>query len=421
MKEELGGKLMEKEIKDMKNKGMDHGFKDLDQSVDEVLALIRKGTDQLVGEDDLRKKLIKDEPLIVKLGLDPTAPDIHLGHTVVLRKMKLLQDLGHQIVIIIGDFTGKIGDPSGRSKTRVQLSDEEVRHNAATYFEQVFRVLDKTKTDIRYNSEWLSKLSLEDTLSMAASVTVARMLERDDFKTRFESETPIGIHEFMYPLLQARDSVALKADIEVGGSDQTFNLLMGRTLQKQFGQSPQAVITLPLLEGIDGVQKMSKSLGNYIGVSEEPRVMFEKVMRIPDELIVRYFELVTDETPKGIADVRSRLESGANPRDEKLVLARVITRLYWSKEEAEEAEKFFLDTFSKGILPTDVPTLSIKQWDEVGILSAVKGETGQSTSELRRMLSQSGIQVNGEKVSSLRDCQMGDILKVGKKRFFKLS
>ena len=421
MKEELGGKLMEKEIKDMKNKGMDHGFKDLDQSVDEVLALIRKGTDQLVGEDDLRKKLIKGEPLIVKLGLDPTAPDIHLGHTVVLRKMKLLQDLGHQIVIIIGDFTGKIGDPSGRSKTRVQLSDEEVRHNAATYFEQVFRVLDKTKTDIRYNSEWLSKLSLEDTLSMAASVTVARMLERDDFKTRFESETPIGIHEFMYPLLQARDSVALKADIEVGGSDQTFNLLMGRTLQKQFGQSPQAVITLPLLEGIDGVQKMSKSLGNYIGVSEEPRVMFEKVMRIPDELIVRYFELVTDETPKGIADVRSRLESGANPRDEKLVLARVITRLYWSKEEAEEAEKFFLDTFSKGILPTDVPTLSIKQWDEVGILSAVKGETGQSTSELRRMLSQFGIQVNGEKVSSLRDCQMGDILKVGKKRFFKLS
>lgn len=412
---------MEKEIKDMKNKGMDHGFKDLDQSVDEVLALIRKGTDQLVGEDDLRKKLIKGEPLIVKLGLDPTAPDIHLGHTVVLRKMKLLQDLGHQIVIIIGDFTGKIGDPSGRSKTRVQLSDEEVRHNAATYFEQVFRVLDKTKTDIRYNSEWLSKLSLEDTLSMAASVTVARMLERDDFKTRFESETPIGIHEFMYPLLQARDSVALKADIEVGGSDQTFNLLMGRTLQKQFGQSPQAVITLPLLEGIDGVQKMSKSLGNYIGVSEEPRVMFEKVMRIPDELIVRYFELVTDETPKGIADVRSRLESGANPRDEKLVLARVITRLYWSKEEAEEAEKFFLDTFSKGILPTDVPTLSIKQWDEVGILSAVKGETGQSTSELRRMLSQSGIQVNGEKVSSLRDCQMGDILKVGKKQFFKLS
>ena len=421
MKEELGGKLMEKEIKDMKNKGMDHGFKDLDQSVDEVLALIRKGTDQLVGEDDLRKKLIKGEPLIVKLGLDPTAPDIHLGHTVVLRKMKLLQDLGHQIVIIIGDFTGKIGDPSGRSKTRVQLRDEEVRHNAATYFEQVFRVLDKTKTDIRYNSEWLSKLSLEDTLSMAASVTVARMLERDDFKTRFESETPIGIHEFMYPLLQDRDSVALKADIEVGGSDQTFNLLMGRTLQKQFGQSPQAVITLPLLEGIDGVQKMSKSLGNYIGVSEEPRVMFEKVMRIPDELIVRYFELVTDETPKGIADVRSRLESGANPRDEKLVLARVITRLYWSKEEAEEAEKFFLDTFSKGILPTDVPTLSIKQWDEVGILSAVKGETGQSTSELRRMLSQSGIQVNGEKVSSLRDCQMGDILKVGKKQFFKLS
>lgn len=405
----------------MEKTGMSQEFKELNLGVDEVLEFIRKGTDQLVGEEDLRQKLIDGKQLIVKLGLDPTAPDIHLGHTVVLRKMKLLQDLGHQVVIIIGDFTGKIGDPSGKSKTRVQLTNEEVRHNAATYFEQVFRVLDKSKTDIRYNSEWLGKLSLEDALSMAASVTVARMLERDDFKTRFESGTPIGIHEFMYPLLQARDSIALKADIEVGGSDQTFNLLMGRTLQKQFGQSPQAVITLPLLEGTDGVQKMSKSLGNYIGVSEEPRVMFEKIMRVPDALIVRYFELVTDESPDKIAEIKARLASGVNPRDEKLALARAITGLYWSKEETEEAEKFFLDTFSKGILPKDVPLLTIKKWDEVGILSAIKEETGQSTSELRRMLNQSGIQVNGEKVLSLEDCQMGDILKVGKKRFFKLN
>ena len=396
-------------------------MQDSDLTIDEVMELIQKGTDQLVGEADLREKISQGKQLIVKLGLDPTAPDIHLGHTVVLRKMKLLQDLGHQIIIIIGDFTGKIGDPSGKSKTRVQLTDEEVRHNAATYFEQVFRVLDKTKTDIRYNSEWLGKLSLEETLSMAASVTVARMLERDDFKSRFESGTPIGIHEFMYPLLQARDSIALKADIEVGGSDQTFNLLMGRTLQKQFGQSPQAVITLPLLEGTDGIQKMSKSLGNYIGVSEEPRVMFQKIMTIPDELIVRYFELVTDESPQKIAEVSSRLQAGANPRDEKLGLARVITRLYWSAEETEAAEEFFLDTFSKGILPQDVPNLTIANWDEVGILTAIKKATGLSTSELRRMLTQAGIQLNGNKVSSLANCQTGDILKVGKKRFFKLS
>lgn len=389
--------------------------------IQRIMDQIRQGTQQVVGEEELAARLSMGKQLIVKLGLDPTAPDIHLGHTVVLRKMKLLQDLGHQVVIIIGDFTGKIGDPSGKNKTRVQLSEEAIRINAATYFEQVFRVLDPAKTQIRYNSEWLGELSLSDALAMAASVTVARMLERDDFKSRFASGTPIGIHEFMYPLLQARDSVALEADIEVGGTDQTFNLLMGRTLQKQFGQSPQAVITLPLLVGTDGVQKMSKSLGNYIGISEAPRVMFEKIMTIPDDLILRYFELVTDETPEEIARIRARLEAGVNPRDEKLNLARVITALYWSQEQTKEAEEFFLNTFSRGLLPRDVQPLEAGLWEESGILQAVKSATGLSLSELRRMLDQEGIQVNGSKVRVLTGCKAGDILRVGKKRFFKLS
>lgn len=399
----------------------DHGQGPVTAEVRRVMDLIRKGTEQIVGEEELAVKLSMGKQLIVKLGLDPTAPDIHLGHTVVLRKMKLLQDLGHQVVIIIGDFTGKIGDPSGKNKTRVQLSEEAIRINAATYFEQVFRVLDPAKTQIRYNSEWLGALSLSDALAMAASVTVARMLERDDFKSRFASGTPIGIHEFLYPLLQARDSVALEADIEVGGTDQTFNLLMGRTLQKQFGQSPQAVITLPLLVGTDGVQKMSKSLGNYIGISEAPRIMFQKIMTIPDDLILRYFELVTDETPEEIARIRSGLERGANPRDEKLNLARVITALYWSETETKDAEEFFLNTFSRGILPRDVQPLEVTRWDESGILQAVKGAAGLSLSDLRRMLEQEGIQLNGTKVRTLACCKAGDILRVGKKRFFKLS
>ena len=415
---QVSGLIQESGIGDLN--GLSLTSEDRVAETERILGLIRKGTDQVVGEDDLREKLLQGRTLVVKLGLDPTAPDIHLGHTVVLRKMKLLQDLGHQVVIIIGDFTGKIGDPSGKSKTRVQLTDEEVRRNAATYFEQVFRVLDREKTQIKYNSEWLGKLSLSDSLAMAACVTVARMLERDDFKNRFESGTPIGIHEFMYPLLQARDSIALEADIEVGGTDQTFNLLMGRTLQKSFGQSPQAVITLPLLAGTDGVLKMSKSLGNYIGISEPARVMFQKVMSIPDHLIIRYFELVTDETPEAIAAVQTRLDAGANPRDEKLRLARTITRLYWSENETAEAERFFRETFSLGILPQDVPLLSLQSLEESEILQAIKRSTAISTSELRRMLDQSGIQVNGEKVTSLGSCESGDILKVGKKKFFKL-
>lgn len=391
------------------------------QELEETMDLIRKGTDLVVGETELRDKLAAGKVLTVKLGLDPTAPDIHLGHTVVLRKMKQLQDMGHHIVIIIGDFTGKIGDPSGKSKTRVQLSDELIRENAKTYFEQVFLVLDAEKTEIRYNSEWLNNLSLAHCLELASTVTVARMLERDDFKSRFESEIPIGIHEFMYPLLQARDSVALEADIEVGGTDQTFNLLMGRTLQKHFNQSPQAVITLPLLEGTDGVQKMSKSLGNYIGVKEEARVMFKKVMEIPDHLIIRYFELLTDETPRAIDLIKEKLAQGTNPRDVKLELARTITSLYHSTADTQDAESFFLDTFSRGILPQDVPVILVKTWDRGEVQAKLMEAAGiRSASEFRRLLNQGGIAVNGAKAPDLAGCTEGCIIKIGKKKFFKL-
>ncbi len=388
--------------------------------LEESLALIRKGADQLIGEEELREKLAAGRRLIVKLGLDPTAPDIHLGHTVVLRKMKTLQELGHQIIIIIGDFTGKIGDPTGKSRTRIQLTDEQITANAATYFEQVFRVLDREKTMIRYNSEWLGALSLADALEMASAVTMARMLERDDFRTRFEGGSPIGIHEFMYPLLQAWDSIALEADIEVGGTDQTFNLLMGRTLQKHFGHSPQAVITMPLLEGTDGIQKMSKSLGNYIGVSEAPDVMFRKVMAIPDGLILRYLELVTDETPQAIAAVRERLAAGTNPRDEKLRLAHLITSLYWTKDQADAAQAFFLDTFSRGILPQAVPDLAVTALTPDAILQSLKAVTGISTSEARRMIRGGGFSINGTKIDTLSDCRDGDILRAGKHHFFRI-
>ncbi len=387
----------------------------------EELDMIWKGSDMIVGSDELEKKLRAGKTLIVKLGLDPTAPDIHLGHTVVLRKMKQLQDMGHHIVIIIGDFTGRIGDPSGTSRTRKQLSEEEIRHNAQTYFEQVFRILDEKKTEIRFNSEWLDKMTPEEFMELASSTTVARMLERDDFESRFKKGTPISIHEFIYPLLQARDSVELKADIEVGGADQTFNLLMGRTLQKKMGQPPQAVVSLPLLMGTDGLLKMSKSLNNAIGISEEPREMFRKLMAIPDDLIVSYLELLTDEKPADIEKVQARLDDGANPRDEKLKLAELITGLYHSKEAALEAREFFLDAFSRGVIPEDVPEVIVTDWTGDGIRQALIAAAGiHSKSDFNRLLAQGGISVNGEKTHSLDDCGPRDVIKVGRTHFFRL-
>ena len=303
-------------------------------NIDEEMKIILKGVDEVINADALKEKIRKskekNKPLIVKLGLDPSAPDIHLGHTVVLRKMKQLQDLGHKVVIVIGDFTGRIGDPTGKAKGRKALSKEEVLENAKTYEKQIFKVLDKDKTEIRFNSSWLSKLNFEDIIKLASTITVARMLEREDFKKRYEKGIPISIHEFFYPLMQGYDSLELDADIEVGGTDQRFNVLMGRMLQKEYGKEPQVTLFMPLLEGLDGKNKMSKSLGNYIGIDEEPNVIYEKTMQLPDNMIIKYFNLVTDVHPDKIYELKKALDNGeVNPRDIKMRLSKEIVRLYY--------------------------------------------------------------------------------------------
>lgn len=376
------------------------------KSIDEQMRIIMKGVDDLIDEKELREKLIKSEkegkPMIVKLGLDPSAPDIHLGHTVVLRKMKQLQDLGHQIVIIIGDFTGKIGDPTGKSKARKALTTEQVLANAKTYEEQIFKVLDKEKTIVRFNSEWLAKLNFEDVIKLAATITVARMLEREDFKKRYEGQMPISVHEFFYPLMQAYDSIALEADIELGGTDQRFNLLMGRSLQREFGMESQIVIMMPLIEGLDGKEKMSKSLGNYIGIDEEAGIMYQKSMEIPDELIIKYYNLVTDVHPDEVNKIESQLKEGSvNPRDIKMDLAREIVTLYHGEESAKEAEERFKSVFQKGQIPEDIQTIQVKEdgFDLIEVL--VSNEIVKSKSEVRRLASQGGVKVNGEKVEDL--------------------
>ena len=398
------------------------------KSIKEQMRIITKGVEILISQEDLQKKLEESEkknrPLIIKLGLDPSAPDIHLGHAVVLRKIKQMQDLGHRAVIIIGDFTGKIGDPTGKSKGRKALTEEEVRQNAKTYEEQIFKVLDKEKTEVRFNSEWLSKLNFEEVLKLAATTTVARMLERDDFQNRYKNNMPIGVHEFFYPLMQAFDSVTLKADIELGGTDQTFNILMGRTLQKNMGQEQQIALFMPILEGLDGVEKMSKSLGNYIGVSESAEVMFKKVMEIPDTLIMKYFELATDEHPDHIDKIKEELAQGKNPRDVKLKLAEIITSLYHVSEEVEAAKKYYEAAFSKKAIPDEIPELSIHQ--EISTLvdlipSLVQGKFVASGSEFRRLVQQGGIRINQEVIKDLeQEIRDGDILKIGKKKFVRV-
>lgn len=396
-------------------------------SVDEQVKIIMKGVDTLIDEKDLREKLInaqkENRPLTVKLGLDPSAPDIHLGHTVVLRKMKQLQDLGHKVVIIIGDFTGKIGDPTGKSSARKALTTEQVLANAKTYEEQIFKVLDKEKTEVRFNSEWLSKLNFEDVVKLAATITVARMLEREDFKKRYESNTPISVHEFFYPLMQGYDSVALNADIELGGTDQRFNLLMGRALQKHFDQESQVVIMMPLLEGLDGVNKMSKSLGNYIGIDEDAGVMYQKAMEIPDELIVKYYNLVTDIHPDVVNKIAEDLkEDRVNPRNVKMDLAKEIVRLYHGEEGANFAEERFKAVFQKGQIPVDILTVeaSLDGFDLAQIV--VDNKLAPSKSELRRLVKQGGVKVNSEKVEDLQDVVAeGElVVQIGKKKFIKI-
>ena len=397
----------------------------------EQMRIICKGVHQCVNEAELLAKLEKsynqEEPLIIKLGLDPSAPDIHLGHAVVLRKIRQMQELGHQAVIIIGDFTGKIGDPTGKSKGRVALSDEKVKENALTYCEQIFKILDKEKTIVRFNSEWLSKLNFEDVIRLAATSTVARMLERDDFQNRYKNGVPIGIHEFFYPLMQAYDSVEIKADIELGGTDQTFNILMGRTLQKSMGIDQQIALFMPILEGLDGVEKMSKSLGNYIGVSEPAEVMFKKVMEVPDDLIIRYYELATDEHPDEIDRVKAELSNRANPRDIKFQLAKIITGLYHEEEEVQSAISYYDMAFSKKAIPDDIPILLL-DLEKDTVNDSIPGliELGyiKSKSEFIRLIRQGGIQINGEKMNEDEINNVlfnGDVMKIGKKRFVKIN
>lgn len=402
-------------------------------SIEEQIKIIAKGADEIISREDLEAKLAEAQkegrPLTVKLGLDPSAPDIHLGHTVVLRKIKQLQDLGHRAVIIIGDFTGMIGDPTGKSKARKQLSREEVLENARTYENQLFRVLDKEKTEVVFNSAWLGKLGFADVMKLASQCTVARMLEREDFKNRFEAHETIGIHEFFYPLMQGYDSIHLQADIELGGTDQRFNILMGRTLQKDYGMKPQVALFMPLLEGTDGVEKMSKSLGNYIGVDETPTEMYGKAMSIPDGLILRYFELVTDVHPDAIAEIRSLLESGeTNPRDVKMRLAREITALYHGEAAAEEAQEHFITVFQKREIPEELPVVSVEdamgtdgKFDLARIVVAAR--FAPSSSEARRLVAQGAVRVNGERMDSVSTTAIeeGAVIQVGKKHFAKIT
>ena len=395
----------------------------------EQIKMICKGVQSLVNEEELLKKLEKSyeqgKPLTIKLGLDPSAPDIHLGHAVVLRKIKQMQDLGHRAVIVIGDFTGRIGDPTGKSKGRVALTEEQVKVNAQTYCEQIFKVLDRGKTQVRFNSEWLGKLNFQQVIELAATTTIARILERDDFQNRYNNQIPIGLHEFFYPLMQAYDSVELQADIELGGTDQTFNILMGRTLQKSVGQEQQIAMFMPILEGLDGKEKMSKSLGNYIGVSEPANVMFKKVMEVPDNLIIKYYELATDEHPDVIEQIKQLLVKGANPRDIKYELAKVITSLYHGKEEMEQARLYYNQAFSKKAVPDNIPELLIdieedRLLDIIPIM--IEKKVVKSKSEWNRLVQGGGVKINGEKITMEEMDRVlinEDVIKIGKKIFFK--
>ncbi|HZG84508.1 tyrosine--tRNA ligase [Paenibacillus sp.] len=397
------------------------------------LRLIQRGTAEIVPEEELRAKLARSirtgQPLKVKLGLDPTAPDIHIGHTVVMQKLRQFQDLGHRVQLLIGDFTGRIGDPTGKSETRKQLTDEDVKRNAATYQEQLGKILDPAKTDVVYNSEWLAPMTFADVVQLSAKYTVARMLEREDFTKRYANGLPISIHEFFYPLMQGYDSVALDSDIELGGTDQKFNLLMGRTLQKEYGKEPQVAIMMPLLEGLDGVQKMSKSLGNYIGISEAPKEMYGKAMSIPDELMIKYYELVTDVPTEEIEALKQGLADGAvHPRDAKMRLASTIVRMYHGEEAAKEAEGHFVTVFQQRALPDEIEEFALPASElDNGAIRLVKllvvSGLQPSSSEARRTVQGGGVKLNEEKLTDPNAelvVSDGDIIQVGKRKFLRL-
>ena len=389
-------------------------------TVEESIELITRGISEVIGLEEIKEKLKSGKQLTVKAGFDPTAPDIHLGHTVLLRKMRHFQLLGHKVVFLIGDFTGRIGDPSGKTKTRPRLTLEDVLKNAETYKQQVFKILDPEKTIVEFNSKWLEKMSFADVLGLTSRYTVAQMIERDDFSKRYKNGQPISIMEFLYPLAQGYDSVALECDVELGGNDQKFNLLVGRTLMKEYGLSPQAVITVPLLEGLDGVEKMSKSLGNYIGIYDSAKDMYGKAMSIPDNLISKYMELLTDIPIEDIKNYTKSMESGENPRNIKGILAKEIVKIYHGEEEANNAEEEFKRIFSSKGLPDEIDEVSVNRDDNIlNILSVCM--PSESKSNLKRLISQGSVSLDNEKINDINTLVSKEcILKVGKRNFFKI-
>lgn len=395
------------------------------EPIDRQMEVIQRGADEILLEKDLVASLKEDRPLRIKAGFDPTAPDLHLGHTVLINKLRQFQDLGHEVLFLIGDFTGMIGDPTGKSATRPPLTQQDVEHNAETYQQQIFKILDKEKTKVVFNSQWMNKMSGADMIKLAASSTVARMLERDDFSKRYQGGQSIAIHEFLYPLIQGYDSVVMQADVELGGTDQKFNLLMGRQLQQQHGQKPQCVLTMPILEGLDGVQKMSKSLNNYIGIADAPKDMFGKIMSISDDLMWRYFELLSFRPMHEIEKFKVDMQQGKNPRDIKFLLAEEIIARFHSTAEATAARSGFIAQFAKNAVPDDIPELNFAAPAEGYAIANLLKDAGlcSSTSDAMRMIQQGAAKIDGEKVADKAvKIQSGTtaVFQVGKRKFARL-
>jgi tyrosyl-tRNA synthetase len=394
--------------------------------IDALMEEIRRGTEEILVEEELVEKLKKGKPLRIKAGFDPTAPDLHLGHTVLINKLRQFQELGHEIIFLIGDFTGMIGDPTGKNVTRKPLTREEVLQNSKTYENQVFKILDPQKTMVVFNSAWMASQSAADLIKLASRQTVARMLERDDFEQRYKGGQPIAIHEFLYPLIQGWDSVELKADVELGGTDQKFNLLVGRELQKQEGQPPQTIITMPILEGLDGIQKMSKSLDNYIGVSDKPKEMFGKLMSVSDDLMWRYFELLSFRPLEEIEQLRQGVRDGGNPRDVKVELAKEIVSRFHSREEADQAELDFINQFRRGALPDEMDEVTVIGGESGIAIANLLKESGLSatTSDARRMIRQKAVKIEGDKVEDEKliiSRATTQVVQVGKRKFARVT
>ncbi|WP_312752870.1 tyrosine--tRNA ligase [Psychrobacter sanguinis] len=396
-------------------------------SIEEQLAIIKRGTYEIFSEEDLIAKLKLGRPLKIKAGFDPTAPDLHLGHTVLINKLKHFQDLGHEIYFLIGDYTAKIGDPSGKNSTRPPLTDEQVLANAKTYAEQVFKILDKDKTKVVFNSQWFNEMSAGDMIQLASQLTVSRMLERDDFAKRYASQTPIAIHEFLYPLVQGYDSIALEADVEMGGTDQTFNLLMGRTLQGRYGHEAQVCITVPILEGLDGVNKMSKSLGNYVGIEDAPGVMFQKILSMPDTLIHRYFEFLSFKPMEEVDALMAEMENGRNPQEIKRILAEELIERFHDKEAAENAHKSAGNVLADGELPVDLPgvTLELEAGQEALFITQIlnQADLAKNSAAAKDMLKRNAVKVDGEEVNAGFSLTSGQtvVIQAGKKAFAKVT